>query len=69
MSAEDRLRAFAKDVIQLAWDGSIDGGDVQEIALKHNLIKPEIYDPARHGDMEAVPGEDTIYVYTKVFRT
>ena len=36
----DRLRAFARDVMQ-AWPvAGLDGGELQDIALRHGLIEP-----------------------------
>jgi hypothetical protein len=59
------LKAFAKELIKLSWNGCPDGADVQALAEQHCLIVPVIYDPAAHGDhVEAVPGEDTIYVFS-----
>ncbi len=58
-----RLAAFAKDVIRLAWDAAVDGGDVQDAAERHGLIVLASYDPAEHGDpVEADPGEE-IFVF------
>ncbi len=58
-----RLAAFAKDVIRLAWDAAVDGGDVQGAAERHGLIVLAPYDPAEHGDLvEADPGEE-IFVF------
>lgn len=38
----DALRAFAQDVME-AWPmGDVDGGDLQSIATKHGLLKPEV---------------------------
>lgn len=35
-----RLKDFANDIIDAVYDGSdIDGGDVQAIAMKHELLK------------------------------
>lgn len=60
----EKLLAFAKEVIRGSWEGNLDGGDIQEMAEKHGLLQPEIYDLDKHGDHEdAVPGEDTIYVF------
>jgi len=65
MSTEEQLQAFAKAVIRQSWEFSIDSGDIQELAEKHGLIVPEVYDRAKHGEHEdAVPGEDTIYVFS-----
>ena len=34
----ERLKAFAREVIDAMWEGGVDGGDVQEWAVKHGLI-------------------------------
>jgi len=70
MTDIEKLRAFAKEIIQHAWDADIDGSDVQEIAARHGLITEEVYDPAKHGEdiYDAEPGEDTIYVFTDLVK-
>jgi hypothetical protein len=37
----DRLRGFARDVMSAWPDGGIDGGELQDIAVKHGLLIPE----------------------------
>ena len=40
------LRAFAQDIMSYWPDGDLDGGDLQEIAEKHGLLKLETrYEP------------------------
>jgi len=36
-----KLRAFAQDVMGYWPEGAPDGGDLQELAEKHRLLKPE----------------------------
>jgi hypothetical protein len=54
------LESFAREIIRASWDGC-DGGDIiQEIALKHRLIRRVSFDSKIHedptgGDME--PGD------------
>jgi hypothetical protein len=58
--ADTDLEAFAKELIRASWKGC-DGGDIiQEVALKHRLIRLVGFDPKIHedptgGDME--PGD------------
>jgi hypothetical protein len=37
----ERLRAFAFDVMEAWPDGGLDGGELQDIAVKHGLLIPE----------------------------
>ena len=37
----ERLRAFARDVMQAWPDGDLDGADLQDAAVKHGLLTPE----------------------------
>jgi hypothetical protein len=37
----ERLKAFANDILERVFDASLDGGDAQELALKHGLLEPE----------------------------
>lgn len=68
LTHHDNLKAFAHEVIQLAWDADIGGGDVQELAEKYGLIQPAIYYPERHGrNVEADPG-DEIFEFTEEMR-
>ncbi|MER9937465.1 hypothetical protein [Mesorhizobium sp. M0088] len=57
------LDAFSREIIRDSWEGC-DGGDIiQELALKHGLIKGEPFDPAVHGlSSECQPG-DTWYTF------
>jgi hypothetical protein len=63
----DNLRAFAEEVIRLGcWQGaSVDGGDLQEIAMKHFLLVEVPFDPEK-GDIDEIgdakPG-DPYYVF------
>ncbi|MDQ0135726.1 hypothetical protein J2T08_003647 [Neorhizobium galegae] len=56
-----KLVEFAKEVIHVAFEGgSLDGGDIQEMALKHGLIAEERFDPKIHKDTfgnDAAPGD------------
>lgn len=42
LSDTDKLRAFAQDIMNIWPEGDVDGGELQEIAVKHGLLKPEI---------------------------
>lgn len=37
----EKLRAFAKAVMDVWPMGDLDGGDLQEIAVRHGMLKPE----------------------------
>ncbi len=37
-----KLRAFARDVMKAWPDGGIEGDDLQEVAVKHGMLAPEI---------------------------
>lgn len=55
-----RLAAFAKEVLRAGWEGSaVDGGTLQELGVKHGLLRETKYDPAQHGpnDCDAEPGD------------
>ena len=64
MTDLERLRQFARWVIE---GGSLDGGDVQDMALRMGLLREEPYDPSKHGpnEVDAGPG-DPWYVFTEV---
>lgn len=56
-----RLAAFARQIIEYAFDGrDADGGSIQALALTHGLLRKEAYDPAQHGGtlVDARPGDD-----------
>jgi hypothetical protein len=61
----DRLRRFAETMMQDAWSGGCDGGDVQDAAEQQGVIVPVEggYDPEKHHDPSGCcePG-DTFYV-------
>lgn len=67
----DRLRAFAREIIRGAWEGSdADGGDVQELAAKLGLIEKVPFDPKIHHGEDAEwckPGDDW-YVFSEILR-
>jgi hypothetical protein len=59
VTPREGLESFSKEIIRLGWDGAVDGGDVQEAAIKYGLIVPAKYDPAKHGEnVEADVGDD-----------
>ena len=55
-----RLAAFARQIIEYAFDGhDADGGSIQALALAHGLLRQEVYDPEKHGpSLEAEPGDE-----------
>lgn len=63
----ERLRAFATWAVRSGpFDGSLlDGYDVQEKAVEFGILRPEKYDPEKHGsnDCDAQPGDEW-FVFT-----
>jgi hypothetical protein len=66
-----KLTAFAKEVIGVMFDGGgLDGFEIQDLAVKHELLFREPYDPEKHGDdhlSEIEPGE-MIYMHSDILR-
>jgi hypothetical protein len=57
------LLKFAQAVVRLAWNGGVDGGDIQGLAEEHGIIVPATYDPAIHGEIdegEFDPGDEIL---------
>lgn len=56
------LAAFAEAVLRRLWEGyELDGADIQDLGLKHGLIRAVPYDPAVHSDILGVgpePGDE-----------
>lgn len=45
------LARFARDVLATLWEGChLDGGEIQDLAEKHGLIREVSFHPARHTD-------------------
>lgn len=43
------VQKFARELLTASFEGcSFDGGDIQDLALKHDLVRIEIYDPEVH---------------------
>lgn len=52
-TAEGGLIAFAKECLRTAFEGeSLDGGDIQELGVKHALLREVNFDKAVHRDPE-----------------
>lgn len=50
MAMRDALRAFARDAMRVWPHGDLDGGDLQDIAEKHGLLRQETrYEPCGDG--------------------
>lgn len=63
------MDGFIEEMLAIAWQGgSADGSDIQELALKHGLIRQEVYCSDEHENCVYDPGnfEDGDAVY---FRT
>ena len=63
------MDGFVEEMLAIAWQGGLaDGSDIQELALKHGLIRQEVYCSDEHENCVYDPGnfEDGDAVY---FRT
>lgn len=61
VKATDALANFAKEIIRISWEGcDADGGTIEELALKHDLVKVVEFDPKIHNDTNgcAIVGDD-----------
>lgn len=65
------LAAFAKEVISAAFEGnSFDGADIQELGVKHGLLKETRFDPSIHSDpMGYAEFGDLWFVYAGALAT
>lgn len=61
---------FAKECLQVAFEGcGLDGGDIQDLAVKHGLIEQVAFDPSKHYDPEGVTEDgDQWFAYTDGFK-
>lgn len=52
-------KAFAHDIIAGSFDGSaFEGCEIQDIAVKHGILKQVAYDPKAHGRSDELePGD------------
>lgn len=63
------LNSFVDSLLSIAWQGgSADGADIEELALKHGLIRQEVYSQDDHENLVYDPGnfEDGDPVYFRV---
>ncbi|MGC7992877.1 hypothetical protein [Salmonella enterica] len=63
------LKAFVDALLSIAWQGgSADGAEIQEMALKHGLLRQEVYSADEHETLVDDPGnfEDGDPVYFRV---
>ena len=63
------MSAFVDALLCIAWQGgSADGAEIQELALKHGLLRQEIYSAEKHENQVDDPGnfEDGDPVYFRV---
>lgn len=63
------MDAFVDALLSLAWQGcSADGAEIQELALKHGLLRQEVYSADEHETLVDDPGnfEDGDPVYFRV---
>ncbi|EMV1743492.1 hypothetical protein AABV93_001776 [Enterobacter hormaechei] len=70
LAAENaRLNSFVDAFLSIAWQGgSADGAEIQEMALKHGLLREEVYSADEHENQVDDPGnfEDGDPVYFRV---
>lgn len=64
------MDGFVEEVLAIAWQGgSTDGSDIQELALKHGLIRQEVYCADKHENCVYDPGNfddgDAVYFRTE----
>ena len=63
------LNAFVDALLSIVWQGgSADGAEIQELALKHGLLRQEVYSADEHETLVDDPGnfEDGDPVYFRV---
>ena len=63
------LNSFVDALLSIAWlGGSADGAEIQELALKHGLLRQEVYSADEHENQVDDPGnfEDGDPVYFRV---
>lgn len=63
------MNAFVDALLSIAWQGcSADGAEIQELALKHGLLRQEVYSAVEHETLVDDPGnfEDGDPVYFRV---
>lgn len=63
------LNGFVDALLSIAWQGgSADGADIQDLALKHGLLRQEVYSADEHETLVDDPGnfEDGDPVYFRV---
>lgn len=64
------MDGFVEEMLAIAWQGgSADGSDIQELALKHGLIRQEVYCADKHENCVYDPGNfddgDAVYFRTE----
>lgn len=64
------MDGFVEEMLAIAWHGgSADGSDIQELALKHGLIRQEVYCADKHENCVYDPGNfddgDAVYFRTE----
>lgn len=52
-----QMDAFVDTLLSIVWQGgSVDGADIQELALKHGLLRQEVYSADEHETLVDDPG-------------
>lgn len=53
------LKAFVDALLSIAWQGgSADGAEIQELAMKHGLLRQEVYSADEHETLVDDPGTE-----------
>jgi hypothetical protein len=64
----NRLAAFAREIISFVFDGTdADGASIQMLALHHGLLERTLYDPEIHGPSFAELGAEW-FEYTDMMK-
>lgn len=63
-----RLKAFCRELLQMAWNEEIDSSSVQELAEKHKIVLPDRYDPEKHPDLSDLEKGDPIQVFADILQ-
>ncbi|MFS7358998.1 hypothetical protein [Rahnella inusitata] len=69
-----RMDKFVDECLQAAWEGgSLDGGEIQDIGLKHGLLREEVYSADQHESLVEDPSNfedgDSVYFRTEMTNT
>lgn len=70
MSKLTGLQKFARELLCASFEGcSFDGDDIQQLALKHELVRIEKYNPDVHYYHDAISEGDDYYCFNEVIES